>query len=308
MSSNSIIRMGSAHMYDSSLRNIGARQSSLVDLNEKLTSGKRVLHASDDPVAAAQAERAMTRIERIQVEQRSLDAQRNVIAQAESSLGDAVGLVQEIRELLISAGNGAHNSTDRATIANQLQSLRDQLLGVANRKDTNGVPLLNALGSPSIPFAGAAPAFGGLPGQVTGTDTAIAGALDGHAAYTIPADGATPSESLFNALDTAIGGIRNAPDSSAAMAAVTTGLGQLDRGLDQLQTVRGYAGELLNQADRITGDQEKRSIQLEADRSRAEDMDLVKGLSEFQSQQVGYEAALKTYSMVQKLSLFNYIS
>lgn len=304
MSSNSIIRMGSAHMYDNALRNIGSRQSSLVDLNEKLTSGKRVLRASDDPVAAAQAERALTRIERIQVEQRALDAQRNGVAQAESSLGDAVGLVQEIRELVISAGNGAHNSTDRATIANQLQSLRDQMLDVANRKDTNGVPLLSALGSNSTPFSGVTPGvFNGLPGQSTGTDTAIAGTLDGNAAYML-----APGESLFNALDQAINGIRTATDSSQAVAAVTIGLTKLDLGLDRLQTVRGYAGELLNQADRITGDQEKRSIQLEADHSRAEDLDLVKGLSDFQSQQVGYEAALKTYSMVQKLSLFNYIS
>lgn len=304
MSSNTIIRMGSAHMYDNSLRNIGARQSSLVDLNEKLTSGKRVLRASDDPVAAAQAERAMTRIERIQVEQRALDTQRTGIAQAEASLGDAVGLVQEIRELIISAGNGAHSTTDRITIANQLQTLRDQLLGVSNRKDTNGAPQLSALGSENTPFSDVVPgAFAGLPGQSAGTDTSIPGTLDGNAAYML-----APGESLFNALDQTISAIRNAPNSGQALAAVTTGLTKLDQGLNNLQTVRGYAGELLKQADRITGDQGNRSIQLEADRSRAEDMDLVKGLSDFQSQQVGYEAALKTYSMVQKLSLFNYIS
>ena len=35
---------------------------------------------------------------------------------------------------------------------------------------------------------------------------------------------------------------------------------------------------------------------------------MIKGISDFQNQQVGYEAALKAYSMVQKLSLFNFIS
>ena len=65
---------------------------------------------------------------------------------------------------------------------------------------------------------------------------------------------------------------------------------------------------MLNRADRITGDQEKRSIQLEDDRSRAEDLDMIKGFSDFQNQQVGYEAALKSYASVQKLSLFNFIS
>ena len=85
-------------------------------------------------------------------------------------------------------------------------------------------------------------------------------------------------------------------------------LANIDRGLERMHNMRGYAGELLNRADRITGDQSKRSEQLEADRSRAEDLDMIKGISDFQNQQTGYQAALQTYASVQKLSLFNYIS
>jgi flagellar hook-associated protein 3 FlgL len=46
---------------------------------------------------------------------------------------------------------------------------------------------------------------------------------------------------------------------------------------------------------------------LEADRSRAEDLDMVKGISDFQNLQTGYSAALQTYAQIQKLSLFNFI-
>ena len=48
-------------------------------------------------------------------------------------------------------------------------------------------------------------------------------------------------------------------------------------------------------------------MQLEDDRSRAEDLDMIKGISDFQNQQVGYEAALKSYAQVQQLSLFKFI-
>ena len=47
---------------------------------------------------------------------------------------------------------------------------------------------------------------------------------------------------------------------------------------------------------------------LETEQSSLEDMDLVKGISEFQSQQIGLEAAMKSYASVQKLSLFQYVS
>lgn len=56
--SNTIFRVGTANMYDNSIRNVSARQTSLVNLQENLTSAKRVVRASDDPVSAAQAERA----------------------------------------------------------------------------------------------------------------------------------------------------------------------------------------------------------------------------------------------------------
>ncbi len=417
MSSN-IYRLGTANMYDNALRNLGTRQTNLSNLQENLTSGKRVVRASDDPVSAAQAERAINRLARIQTEQRALETQRNAIAQAESALGDAVDLVQNFRELVVNAGSAALTPNDRTTIANQLQGLREQLLEVANRKDTNGVPLLSALGSALTPFLGpltSSPdySFVGLPGQSASSGVAIPNALDGEATfmfdpqrdgvytagvstipssralnttavtpvdpslvtgdnYTItfsavgpgatpgtttatytltntttgavspavvvpdyptdkpvtisitsipglsfdikgnPASGDTitlqPSPSMFSTMDNAIRDIRNAPDSNAAAQAVGQALGNMDIGLERMHNMRGYAGELLNRADRITGDQEKRSIQLEGDRSRAEDLDMIQGISDFQNQQVGYEAALKSYAQVQKLSLFNFIS
>ena len=407
-------RVATANMYESALRNMNTRQSSLVNLQENLTSGKRVLRASDDPVAAAQAERSMTRISRIQTEQRALDVQRNAVAQAESTLGDAIGLMQEMRELVVSAGSGIFNNSDRATVANQLQGLRTQLQDVANRKDTNGVPLLSALGSAAAPFLNALGEFGGLAGQMSGSAVAIPNTLDGDSAFmfqpqrdgvynagvtlaspagrslntdavravdftqingdkytlnftsvaaTVPADGTTTatytitndttgappttvnaifpsdkpasiavtgvpglsfnikgtpatgdtvslesSKSIFDVVDSAIRDIGGAGSSSAAAQAVGQALANMDTGLARLQTVRSNAGELLNRADRISGNQETRSVQLEADRSRAEDLDMIQAISDFQNQQVGNEAALKSYAMVQKLSLFNFIS
>ncbi|MCW5235154.1 flagellar hook-associated protein FlgL [Verminephrobacter eiseniae] len=415
--SNDITRLGTANMYDSALRNLGTRQSQLANLQENLTSGKRVVRASDDPVSAAQAERALNRLARIQSDQRALATQRNAIALGESTLGDAIDLVQNFRALVVSAGDASLKPEDRATIANQLQSLREQLLQVANRKDTNGVALLSALGSALTPFAGplgGAPdyRFAGQPGQSASAGARIAATLDGDSAfmfdprrdgiytatvspipagrqlttsavtpaaprlvtgddyritfsaagpgttpgtssasYTVtnsstgavsgpvrlpdfradepltatvtgipglsldiqglPADGDSitlrPSTSLFGTLDSAIDGIRQAPNQNAAIQSVGQALANIDLGLERVHGMRGYAGELLNRADRISGDQTQRSIQLESDRSRAEDLDMIQGISDFQNQQVGYQAALKSYAQVQSLSLFQYI-
>jgi flagellar hook-associated protein 3 FlgL len=58
----------------------------------------------------------------------------------------------------------------------------------------------------------------------------------------------------------------------------------------------------------VDASQQTRSVQLEADRSRAEDLDMIKALSDQANQQTGYQAALQSYAQIQKLSLFNYLS
>ena len=109
-------------------------------------------------------------------------------------------------------------------------------------------------------------------------------------------------------LDQAIKDIKEAPNNNGATQAVGQALHNIDIGMARISAVRGQAGDLLNRADRISANQENRSIQLESDRSRAEDLDMIKGISDFNNQQTGYQAALQTYAKVQQLSLFNFIS
>ena len=118
------MRMGSANLFDNTLTKLTKRQADLSELQDKLSAGKRVLHASDDPAAAAQAERALTRSTRVQTEQRALGLQRNAMATAESTLGDATGALQTLRDLVISAGNATMSPANRSSIAQQITTLR----------------------------------------------------------------------------------------------------------------------------------------------------------------------------------------
>ena len=73
-------------------------------------------------------------------------------------------------------------------------------------------------------------------------------------------------------------------------------------------SMRSRVGETLTRIDNATGRLDDQRLAAKTERSNAEDLDMVEALSEFQNKQTGYDAALKSYSLVQKLSLFNYIS
>jgi flagellar hook-associated protein 3 FlgL len=422
MASNSFTRTGTANAYDAALRQLTTRQNSLSALQENLTSGKRVVRASDDPTAAAQAERARTRIDRIATEQRALEIQKNSITQAEGALGDATEILQKFRDLVVQAGNGGNSPLERVTIAGQLTALRDELLTIANRKDGNGLPLFSGLGSLDQPFNsssdGTPPdpdySYDGLNGQQSATDVAIPFAMNGRttwmdvpesnglfhvslgaantgqafsdigvvtdpttaaaagngydysisfdttttpATYTVTntttatpvltAQPYTPGQaikfnglsltvkgtpgngdvlnltanvpadrpSIFGVLDRAIAGMYNPGTLTGASSTsanfnheLAISLAQVDTSLERIGAARGQAGDLLNRADTITDTQSQRSIQSEGDRSRAEDLDMIKGISDFQNQQTSYSAALQSYASIQKLSLFNFLS
>ncbi|HET6598996.1 MAG TPA: flagellin, partial [Burkholderiaceae bacterium] len=118
----------------------------------------------------------------------------------------------------------------------------------------------------------------------------------------------SPNLSVFDALDTAIADLRT-PNRSGTQITQTnsTNLRNLDAALGQLQTVRSQVGATMNRVDGVANRLAASKLSSRTERANAEDLDMTMALSDFARQQTGYDAALKSYSLVQKLSLFNYL-
>ena len=178
----SISRLGTANMYDRTINNINRQQNELASQMEHTSAGMRVIRPSDDPVAAAQAERARNRLERIASDQRGLDAQKATIEYGESTLGEINDALQEFRSLLVQAGNGAYNQVQRDTLVEQLTSLREQIAKYANRVDSNGLPLFRGLDTKTgLPFPN--DEEGIQSGQPNSGEFHIANSLNGVLAF-----------------------------------------------------------------------------------------------------------------------------
>jgi len=150
------MRIATSFSYDKAINNLQERQQNLATSQQQLTSGKRVNYASDDPTAAARAERALAGIARAEANQRTVDASRNVMNIAEGALGNATDLLQTARETLVAAGNGSYSDGERKALAVKLRDIRNQLLSVANRPDGGGGYVFGGQGSSSPPFVDAA--------------------------------------------------------------------------------------------------------------------------------------------------------
>jgi flagellar hook-associated protein 3 FlgL len=397
------MRISTANAFDSGITNLQTRQNELSEAQTRLTSGKRVIRASDDPAAAARAERALAGVMRSETSQRTVEASRVAMTQTESAIADAGELLQQAREALVAAGNASYSDAERQALSNKLRGIREQLFNVANRSDGAGSHLFAGQGATQPPFvdaAGGVQFLGvsgqaltepgtGLPltndgaatwlqartgngvfetragagvngawidaGQVTdpsaltgstyslnfsvsagvttyavlkdGNPTAVVAApyvsgqaitVDGMSAGVsgAPASGdsfqlapSTPTLSVFDTLDKAVADLA-AIGRTAAQRLQANGdsLRNIDSVMATMGAARSLAGSAMNRADNEDDRLAAQKLAGQTQRSAAEDLDMVQAISSFQNQQTGYDAALKSYSMVQRISLFQYLN
>ena len=307
------MRITSANAFDSSLSNLQRRQQALSQSQEQLTSGKRVLRPSDDPAAAAAAERALAAASRSTAQLRALDSSRNAMQMSESALGDAGELLQQARELLVSAGNGSLGDPDRQVIATAMRGLRGDLLALANRRDGAGRYLFGGQGADSAPLLDSpgGVAYNAANGQLlAAAGEASPLSIDGQAAWLLAPDPANPGSllSVFDVLDRVVGELLTPGRTSAqTQQTVSSGLGEIDITANNLSAWRARTGETLNRIDGIAARLSQTRLDAQRDRSEAEDLDMLQAISDFQNRQTGYDAALKAYSTVQQMSLLQYL-
>lgn len=402
------MRISTQNIFDSSVSLLQKRQQQMQEAQQRLTSGKKVERASDDPTAAARAERAMTAIGRIDANQRALEASRNSMQLSESALGDGNELLLQVREALVAAGNASYSDPERLGLANKIAGLRTQLLSIANRTDGSGNYLFGGLGSAEPPFLDqpGGVSYTGTPGavqtgnlenfpmsvdgrsawmqartgngyfstdslpnantsapakswidagrvtdpsaltgqdyeiQISGsgsgatytvtntttgsvvkTDTYVSGKaieFDGIAVAVtgtaedgdkFSVEAAEAGMSVFDVLDRAFTELSTPQRTSTQISQANAGrLRDLDSVMVNLQNVRSQLGEALNNLDGSESRMASAKLFNQTEKSSAEDLDMIQGISEFQNQQSGYDAALKAYASVQKLSLLQYVN
>lgn len=303
------MRISTANAYNNAIDTLMQRQNELMGLQAQMTSGKRVAKASDDPAAAARAERALAAQSQTTFSQRAVDASKTAMSLTESTLGQAGELLQQVREALVAAGNASYSDADRLSLADTVSGLRTQLLGLANSTDANGAYLFGGQGANEAPFAvdpsTQVVSYIGTAGQnAAASPDTLPLTFDGAAVWSMQ-----PGASVFDRLDQAIAALRTPGRSGAQIAADNAAaLANLDAIAAPLQSARSVAGNVLNRIDNVADRLSAQLLAAQTEESNATDVDMTQALSAFASQQTGYDAALKSYAMVQRLSLFQYLS
>ncbi len=153
------MRVSTSMMFDAGASSINRQTADLMHLQQQVSTGRRVVTPSDDPVAAARAlevQQARDTNSQFTTNQSNAKSSLNL---EESQLSNAVDLLARVKELAVQAGNSPLSANDRKAIANELRTRYDELAGIANTSDGTGQYLFSGYMGTTKPFAGSVDAI-----------------------------------------------------------------------------------------------------------------------------------------------------
>lgn len=132
------MRMSTAQITNSGVREMLLRQSELQKTQLQLSTQKRILKPSDDPVAASAISALSAEISQLEQFNRNADAAKASNELEEGVLSSVNNVFFRMRELMVSLGNGAFGEQEYDSIGIELKEGLKQVLGLSNTQNANG--------------------------------------------------------------------------------------------------------------------------------------------------------------------------
>jgi flagellar hook-associated protein 3 FlgL len=132
------MRVSTYGMFQQGVTMMQRLQTALDYTQRQISSGRRILTPSDDPIASARSVEIRESLSRIEQFDRNANIATNRLSQEEESLATVNNVLQRVRELALQANNGTQSNETRRLIAIEMRQQLDHLVQVANQKDGNG--------------------------------------------------------------------------------------------------------------------------------------------------------------------------
>lgn len=124
-----------------------ARQQDINNINvqksmEKLSSGERINHASDDAAGLSISERMRSQIRGLSQAGKNIQNGVSFVQTTEGYMQETVDILQRIRELAVQSANGIYSDQDRAMLQTEVSSLIAEVDRIASSAQFNGYNML----------------------------------------------------------------------------------------------------------------------------------------------------------------------
>ncbi|MDC3024389.1 flagellar hook-associated protein FlgL [Alphaproteobacteria bacterium] len=121
-------------------------------LQNRISSGKNIVQASDDPIGAVELSGLQQVKERFNQYSRNADNAINRLTIADNALQSITNLMARAKELAIQAANDTFGAQDREALALELIEMKEEMLSTANSTDSSGAYIFGGYHTGTQPF------------------------------------------------------------------------------------------------------------------------------------------------------------
>jgi flagellar hook-associated protein 3 FlgL len=161
------MRVSTSGTYQRGLGLMQQLQSALNHTQQQISSGRRILNPSDDPIASARSIEINETLSRLTQFDRNGVMVQSRLHHEESALGDMNNVLQRVRELALQANNATQSNESRGLIAVEMRQRLDQLVQLSNQQDGSGRYLFSGNMDDTVPVSrnGSSFSYNGDQGQ-----------------------------------------------------------------------------------------------------------------------------------------------
>lgn len=307
-----MMRLSTQFMFQSRIDSLSQAMTGYNDISSRLSSGQTLLTPSDDPSGASQAVTLQSSLSRMNQFDMARTYAQDALGQEENTLSSIGNLLTEnLSEKIVSAGNGTYSDEDRQALATELQGIRDNLLDLANTKNSDGRYIFAGYKTGSAPFE--------KDGSYVGGDTAMTQVVSdsaemqvGHVGSDVFMSGT--SDDLFSALDSAIAALQNPVSSDADRQNLQDTLDSANRSIkkniDNLGKVRAVVGTNMQQLESLgfSADARQIDVQSQLQDTIGSDWDsMITLLSQSKMSEFALNSSMTVFQSMQQLNIFNIV-
>lgn len=299
--------------FDRASNQLGTVQGSLSKTQEQLSTGKQITKPSDEPDKASLVTRMESELARQKSYQETLSSVEVKLSNQETALRNVSDVLIRVKELTIQAASDTMSVQDRSAISIEIDSLKTQILSLANTQDSTG----------NFIFAGSRvnqPAFAeDASGEMNyqGDQSRVQVAVGDNRKLNVNRPGSDAfvrsvrddgkggkvGVGFFQVLDDLSKSIK-----SADRAKIQRGIAEVD-GLQQgIDEASAQVGADLNVVDAQKNVLDEITLRLKTTLSNIQDLDYTEAITKMNRDQLALEAAQSSFAKISKLSLFNYLN
>jgi len=273
-------------------------------LDRQISTNKRILQPSDDPVGSVQLLGLHKEQSAMAQYQKNIANAKSQLSQGELQLDTMTNMLMRLRELTQTAANGSLSEDDRKAVASEVAIIKEGLLDLANARNESGSSLFSGSKVDQTALVKIATGDYAYQGDNLVREVSIAKGVTvglnqtADQLFLTPDDFFKRLDSMVTAIDTA------APDAADQARAMLDRSATLQDNISQMVSSIGARINLLDQVDE--GHAEK-SIYSQEVSNQIESLDYADAVTKQAHVLMALQVQQQAFAKVNGLSLFNYM-